>query len=196
MIVGLTGGIGSGKTTIANFFKEHGIPLFIADHVGHGLLAENEQVKKEVIELLGTLAYDAVGSPNRRWIGQQVFADKEKLESLNQIIHPRVAAAFEAWCKEQDAPYLLYESAILFEKNLQSRCDYTILVTAPKFDKIKRLQKRDRTAIADIEQRMEQQWSDEKKIPLADFTIQNTTLKQARTQTEKLHKVLLNRVIA
>lgn len=196
MVVGLTGGIGSGKSTIAKFFEEKGIPVFIADLAGRNLLATHEMVKKEVIQLLGTQAYDEHGTPNRRWIGQQVFGNKKRLEELNKIIHPRVARAFEDWKLQQKAPYLLYETAILFEKKLQERCDYTILVTASKAARIKRLQQRDQSSVKEIEKRMAQQWSDHEKIPLADFIIQNTTLKHAKKESLKIHKVLLNIAIA
>ncbi|SFN32608.1 dephospho-CoA kinase [Salegentibacter flavus] len=191
MVVGLTGGIGSGKTTVANFFRELGIPVYIADEAGKRLMLSSEEIKKEVRELFGEQAYPG-DEPDRKYIASQVFNDSEKLEALNNIIHPAVAADFQRWLSRQNAPYIIYEAAILFESGGNEKCDRTILVTAPHDEKIKRLQFRDNSEIEEIEARMANQWSDEKKLKLADFQIKNTDLALTKSQVEELHEILLN----
>lgn len=189
-ILGLTGGIGSGKTTVAGFFEELGVPVFIADNEAKRLMITDERVKASIISLLGQRAYEN-GLPNRKYIASKVFEDKEKLEQLNSIIHPAVAQKFNSWRNEQDAPYIVYEAAILFEKGGYKNCDYTLLVTAPIDVKIKRLQQRDNSTLEEIEARMNNQWSDEKKAKLADYLIENNDLSATRQAVCQLHKTLL-----
>lgn len=190
-ILGLTGGIGSGKTTVAGFFKDLGIPVFIADHEARRIMEEDTEVKAAIVELLGNEAYTN-GLPDRKFIASQVFNDKARLEQLNAIIHPVVAGYFENWKKKQDAPYVVYEAAILFEKGGYKKCDFNLLVTAPLQEKIKRLQERDSSSPEEIEARMSHQWTDEKKAEYADFVIENLDLHKTRKAVQKLHETLLN----
>lgn len=189
MVVGLTGGIGSGKTTVAGFFKEKGIPVYIADDAGKRLMLTSA-IKEAIIEIFGKEAYSG-DEPNRKFIASHVFSNPEKLEKLNSIIHPAVAKDFEAWKEKQDAPYVIYEAAILFETGGYKKCDFSILVSAPKEERIKRLQKRDDSSKQEIEARMANQWSDKKKKKLADFYIKNTDLSLTKSQVEELHEILL-----
>ncbi|MDT0687256.1 dephospho-CoA kinase [Autumnicola psychrophila] len=189
-VVGLTGGIGSGKTTVANFFKELGIPVYIADDAAKQLMNTSENLKREITSLFGSDSYRD-NLPDRKFIASRVFNDQEKLNLLNNIIHPAVAADFENWKLQQDAPYVIYEAAILFEKGGNNKCDYTILVTAPHEEKIKRIKARDNSSGEDIEARMNNQWDDERKAKLADFQIQNLQLEQTRRDVESLHMILL-----
>lgn len=189
-VIGLTGGIGSGKTTVAGFFKELGIPVYIADDAGKNLMETNEKVRSSVISLLGPEAYRA-DMPDRKYIASKVFASAEKLEKLNQIIHPAVAAHFEKWKQEQEAPYVIYEAAILFEAGGYKKCDAVILVTATFNERVSRLKKRDNSSLEEIEARMQHQWTDEKKLALADFEIKNNDLSSTRIQVRNLHEILL-----
>jgi dephospho-CoA kinase len=189
-IVGLTGGIGSGKTTVARFFEDLGIPVYIADEAGKRLLATSEEIKKEVKAIFGEQAYDKSG-PNRAYIASRVFNDSKKLEALNAIIHPAVARDFETWLASQKSPYVIYEAAILFETGGYKKCDLNILVTAPKEERIKRLQKRDESKIEEIEARMANQWSDKEKLKLADFVIENISLSLTKSKVAELHGILL-----
>lgn len=190
-VVGLTGGIGSGKTTVANCFAELGIPLYIADVEAKKLMNESPQVKKEIRALFGNEAYENENL-NRKFVAQVVFRDREKLEELNAIVHPQVAVHFESWKLKQTAPYVIYEAAILFEKGGYKKCDQTILVTAPHELKIERLKKRDGATISEIEARMNNQWPDEKKIPLADFIIENEVISDTKKKVRKIHQILVN----
>lgn len=189
-VLGLTGGIGSGKTTVAGFFEELGIPVYIADVEAKKLMLEDEEVKASIIQLFGEETYEE-GIPNRKFIASKVFGDKEKLEKLNQIIHPAVARHFEVWKSEQQAPYVVYEAAILFEKGGYRKCDFNLLVTAPFERRIERLQERDSSSLEEIKARMNHQWSDEKKAALADFIIENKELSKTREGVHELHKTLL-----
>ncbi len=192
MVVGLTGGIGSGKTTVAGFFKEKGVPVYIADDAGKRLLETSEEIREKVTALIGEKAYSAE-NPNRKHIASVVFNDSNKLEALNKIIHPAVAKDFEVWKNKQNAAYVLYEAAILFEAGGYKKCDFNILVTANKEEKLKRLQKRDESTIDEIEARMAKQWSDEEKRKLADFEIENHQLTLTSARVNELHENLLKR---
>lgn len=190
MVVGLTGGIGSGKTTVAGFFKELGIPVYIADEAGKRLMLTSEKIRQAIIKHFGEKAYTAT-TPNRKFIASLVFENPQQLKALNKIIHPEVAADFATWAKNQDAPYVIYEAAILFETGGYKKCDFNILVTAPKEERIKRLLKRDKSKIEEIEARMANQWSDEMKKKLTDFVIENTDLSLTKSKVEELHEFLL-----
>ena len=189
-IVGLTGGIGSGKTTVAGFFKDLGIPVYIADDAGKRLLAENSDIREKVSELLGVAAYNEQ-VPDRKYIANKVFKDKDLLEKLNAIIHPAVASDFQDWVSKQTSEYIIYEAAILFEAGGYKKCDLSILVTAPHELKIGRLQKRDESTVEEIEARMGHQWPDEKKAKLADFLIENKDLQQTKQEVSDIHIQIL-----
>ena len=192
IVVGLTGGIGSGKTTVAGFFKEKNVPVYIADEAGKRLLETSAEIRKKVLKLIGKEAYTG-NVPNRKYIASVVFKDSEKLEALNKIIHPAVAKDFENWQSKQKASYVIYEAAILFEAGGYKKCDVNILVTANKEEKLKRLQKRDQSTVEEIEARMQKQWSDELKRKLADFEIENHDLALTRSRVDELHEILLKR---
>lgn len=192
MVVGLTGGIGSGKTTVAGFFKEKGVPVYIADDAGKRLLETSAEIREKVIDLISEEAYTGK-SPNRKHIASVVFKESEKLDALNKIIHPAVAKDFETWHSKQNSPYVLYEAAILFEAGGYKKCDLNILVTASKEEKLKRLQQRDQSTLEEIEARMAKQWSDERKKKLADFEIENHDLALTRTRVDELHEIILKR---
>ncbi len=192
MIVGLTGGIGSGKTTVAGFFKEKGIPVYIADDAGKRLLETSAEIREKVKALIGEEAYSG-NTPNRKHIASVVFNESDKLEALNSIIHPAVAKDFETWKNEQNSVYVLYEAAILFEAGGYKKCDVNILVTASRDEKLKRLQQRDNSSLEEIEARMAKQWSDEQKKKLADFEIENHDLALTKSRVDELHEILLKR---
>lgn len=189
-LIGITGGIGSGKTTVANFFKELDIPVYIADDEAKKLM-HRSPIKEELINLFGEEAYDQSGSLNRKFIAAQVFDRKKQLEQLNQIVHPRVTEDFKSWIQQQHAPYVLYEAAILYETGRYKDFDFTILVTADKSERIARIKNRDQSTEREIESRMKNQWSDKKKRKLADFVIENHNLNETRKKVYKLNEVLL-----
>lgn len=185
-IIGLTGGIGSGKTTVANMFSELGVPVYIADTEAKKLTDSSEVIRRELIHLLGEEAYSEKGL-NRKFVADKIFNDKELLEGVNATIHPRVAAHFKNWVSQQTSEYVLQEAAILFENGSYRKFDKIILVTAPKDIRIARIMKRDNATYSEIEQRMNNQWSDEKKEKLADYIIQNLDIETTQKEVERLH---------
>lgn len=185
-IVGLTGGIGSGKSTVANFFAALGVPVYIADDAGKYLLANSKVVKRKVIALLGDKAYTPEG-PDKKYIAAVIFNNPGKLAAMNAIIHPKVGQHFKRWLKKQNGQYCIKEAAILFENGGYKQCDYTILVTAPEETRIARVQHRDNTSRKQIKARMENQWSDHKKIPLSDFVLENINLLHTKKEVMKIH---------
>lgn len=186
-VVGLTGGIGSGKSTVANFFEELGIAIYIADDEAKRLMNDNKLLQQEIIKLLGKDSYKE-GKLNRRYIADIVFNDAKKLAQLNSIVHPAVAKHFDLWKNKQKGDYVIKEAAILFENDGYKHCDYTILVSAPIEIRIQRVLERDNTTKKDILARMNNQWKDEQKIQLADFVIRNTDLGNTKAQVYKIHK--------
>ena len=185
-VVGLTGGIGSGKSTVAGFFVELGVPVYIADIEAKRLTNTSKIIRKKIIALLGKDAYNKDGI-NRRLVADKIFNDKSLLERVNRIIHPKVALHFKQWLLKQTAPYCIKEAAILFENGSYKNCDYTILITAPTTIRIKRVLERNMTTEFEIEDRISNQWDDEKKIPLADFQIENIDLEATRSKVKELH---------
>ncbi|MFV9551312.1 dephospho-CoA kinase [Algibacter sp. PT7-4] len=191
IIVGLTGGIGSGKTTVAKQFSKLGIPVYIADDEAKSLMRRSKIIKRKLTKLFGEEAY-INGDLNKPFLANIIFNDKTYLEKMNAIVHPKVAKHFEKWVKKQEgAPYVIKEVAILFENGGNKACDYVITVTAPIETRIKRLLKRDNTTTEKIKAIMKNQWSDEEKIKQSHFVIQNTILKDTINQVLKTHKKLL-----
>lgn len=173
MIIALTGGIGSGKTTIAKLFETMGCLIYYSDEKAKELYYDTE-IKKRVIQLLGSDAYSASGSLNSTFIAGIIFKDKTKLESLNAIIHPALEKDFEIFIKQQSPDRIIIkESALIFETDSYEKFKTIILVTAPLEQKIKRVMQRNRMPRENVEKRMSAQWTDEQKIPLANYIISN-----------------------
>jgi dephospho-CoA kinase len=192
MIVGLTGGIGSGKTLVLKMFEALGAAVYVSDIEAKKLMGSSSKLKSEIKALFGEEAY-VNKVLNTTFIGQLVFGDKQKLNALNALIHPKVASHFENFVKEhQKAPYIIYESAILFEQNKQAHFDAVLLVTAPEEVRIQRVAVRDKMKEAEVRQRIQNQWSDEKKIPLADYVIKNTNREETQSKVRELHKIFAN----
>ena len=173
MIIGLTGGIGSGKTLVSQLFKTLGCVIYNSDNRAKDLYFDSE-IKQHVIALLGQEAYTNNGELNKVFISQAIFSDADKLKQLNAIIHPAVEKDFKLFVKSFSIETLIIkESALLFEENLYLKCDTTILVISPIKLKLERIMKRNVLSKIEIEKRMLTQWTDEQKIPLADFVIIN-----------------------
>lgn len=186
MVVGLTGGIGSGKSTIAKEFATLGISVFNSDEQAKVLIANNAQVKKRIIAAFGEEAYQN-GEYNRTYIAQIVFNNSEKLTILNGIVHPALAEYFKQWTKKQTSSYVLKEAAILFESGNYKDCDYIITVTAPEEVRIARVMARDHCTEAQVRARMAQQWSDAQRIALSNAVIENIDLESAKEQVKRIH---------
>lgn len=189
IVVGLTGGIGSGKSTIAKAFAALGIAVFNSDEQAKALIATDAQVKERIIAAFGEEAYQN-GEYNRAYIAQIVFNNSEKLAILNGIVHPALAEYFKQWAKEQTSPYVLKEAAILFESGSYKDCDYIITVTAPEEVRIARVMARDHCTEAQVRARMAQQWSDAQRIALSDAVIENIDLERAKEQVKRINDEL------
>ena len=191
-IVGLTGGIGSGKSTVAEMFKELGVPVYDSDFEAKRLMIDSAKLKQQITNLLGNESY-MEDNLNRPFIARQVFANPELLQSLNAIVHPAVREDFEFWVLEQDAPYVIQETALIFENGVQDYYDQVILITAPEDLRLQRVAKRDGLAKEDIQQRMDNQMTDDEKMEKAHFIIENidldTTLKKVKETHESLVKL-------
>ncbi|MFC2398899.1 MAG: dephospho-CoA kinase [Capnocytophaga gingivalis] len=189
--VGLTGGIGSGKTTIANLFALHfSIPIYIADTKAKELVANNKQLQQEIVALLGEEAF-VEGRYNTSFVAQEVFSNKKKLDKLNAIIHPYVQQDFLQWKQSQQAPYVIKEAAILFESGSYRDCDFIIMVTAPLEERIKRVMLRDKIDRETVEKRIKNQWNDEKKIELSTFVIENREIDKNLDKIEIIHSKIV-----
>jgi len=190
-IIGLTGGMGSGKSTVAAFFNELGVPVYIADLEAKKLTNSSKKIRKKIKALLGKESYKGK-KINTEFVASKVFNNKSLLKDLNAIIHPRVAKHFKKWVEEQEGPYCIKEAAILFESGSYKDCDATILVKAPKELRIKRILDRDQnTTIEEIESRMKNQWSDSEKENLADIVIENFDLEKTQQKIKEIHLFLL-----
>jgi dephospho-CoA kinase len=188
-IIGLTGGIGSGKTTVATMFSELGVPVYIADLEARALTNRSKIIRRKIIELLGSNSYNGE-TLNRPFVANIVFKDSKKLAALNKIIHPRVARHFKKWVSKQQGIYCIKEAAILFENDGYKQCDSTILITAPKELRLERVLQRDKITSEAILDRMNIQWSDEKKSKLASYVIENIDLDTTLKKVKMMHKKL------
>ena len=189
MIVGLTGGIGSGKSTVASMFSELGVPVYIADTEAKKLMY-NPAVRAKITEAFGEKAYTASG-PDNAYIAGIVFKDKEKLAILNGIIHPEVGRHFKKWNEAQKGSYVIKEAAILFESGAYKDCDIIIMVMAPRETRIERVIRRDGVSREAVNNRIENQWDDDKKAELSDYIITNTDIEETRKQVRELHSRLI-----
>jgi len=190
MYVGLTGGIGSGKSTVAGYFGGLGVPVYNSDLRARELMEQDASLREGIVGLLGMEAYKGE-KLNRPYIAAQVFAQKHLLNQLNALVHPAVREDFRQWTARQHAPYVIQEAAILIENGAYRELDRLILVTAPKGERIKRVIRRDCITEQDVLARMNNQWEDEEKISLADFVIHNTDLATTQQQVREIHRVLL-----
>ena len=185
--VGLTGGIGSGKTTIANLFAtEFAIPIYIADTKAKELIAQDTHLQQEIKVLLGEDAF-VEGKYNTAFVASIVFSTPEKLQALNQLIHPYVQQDFARWREEQHSPYVIKESAILFESGSYKDCDYIITVTAPLEERIRRVMLRDKIDRKTVEKRIKNQWNDENRIKLSTFILDNGDFGRNLDKIQTIH---------
>ena len=191
-VVGLTGGIGSGKTTVLSMFLDLGVPVYIADIEAKKLTNTSKVIRKKIIALLGENSY-LKKEINKKYVADIIFNDRELLKKINKIIHSKVANHFKKWVDKQNGVYCIKETAILFETASYKLCDYTILITSPKEERLKRIKKRDQLTRKEIENRIKNQWSDIEKSQLADAVIKNTLLRNTQNKVEELHLFLLKK---
>jgi dephospho-CoA kinase len=173
LAIGITGGIGSGKSTVCELFKILGIPVFEADLASKKLINTNSEIRNGLIQLFGSDIYNTDKTINRKMLANFIFNDNLMLEKVNELIHPVVRAEYLNWLKQQNTAYIIHEAAILFESGFYTMMDYTILVTAPEEIRIERVIKRDKILPETVKLRMEKQWPDEEKRELASIELVN-----------------------
>ena len=193
VIVGLTGGIGSGKTTISKCFESFGIPVYIADNEAKALMNRSKVIKRKLIQLFGELAY-IDGELNRPFLASKIFNDKTLLLKMNAIVHPKVASHFKRWLKKQDTLYVIKEAAIIFENNLESQYNYIITVVADEDLRIARVMKRDKASKEKIKSIIKNQLPDADKIMKSNFVITNNELESAKRQAVEIHQQILQMI--
>ncbi len=191
--VGITGGIGSGKTTVAKAFKELGVPVYYADDEAKKLTNTNAEIKEALIELIGEEVYEG-GLLNRKLLASKIFSDKVLLEKVNAIIHPAVANHFKEWVANQTSAYVLKEAAILFESGSYKQLDATIVVSADEGVRVKRVMERDGSTKEEVLNRMANQWNEDQRLALADYVIKNNTTKELLVkQIQQVHEDIIRR---
>lgn len=190
-IIGLTGGIGTGKTMVAKYFKSLGIPVYIADDEARKLMTSDNIINtlsnefgKEILEN---------GILNREKLAQLVFNNPKKLQKLNSIVHPEVKKHYDNWIeKHKNYPFVVKEAAILFESGSYKYCDTIITVTAPLETRLQRVMKRDKTDRESILKRIENQWTDEQRIAKSNYVIHNLSVESTKKQVNEILKKLKN----
>ncbi|ERM82519.1 hypothetical protein P872_05705 [Rhodonellum psychrophilum GCM71 = DSM 17998] len=192
LLVGLTGGIGSGKSTVAKVFQILNIPIYFADDRAKWLMAKDEGLKHKIKSEFGEAVYNEDGSLNRKHLAAEVFADDQKIKALNNLVHPAVREDFSIWASSQSAPYVLKEAALIFETGGDKDLDKVINVSSPLKVRVSRIlmrdAHRDENQVNDI---IDMQLPDEEKNSKSDFVIKNTDNKLLIPQVLQIHQKLL-----
>lgn len=189
--VGLTGGIGSGKSTVAKMFMQLGVPVYNSDERAKHLMNNSIDIKKRLVEFLGKESYKE-GQLNRAFIAIKVFNDTELLAQLNAIVHPVVREDFLNWANQQDFCYVIQETALLFENEAQNLYDYVILVTAPKEERISRVVNRDSVTREQVIARMDNQLEDDEKLNLSDYVVENIDIERTKSSVLQVHASIVS----
>lgn len=188
--IGLTGGIGSGKTTVAQIFEVLGIPVYYADDEAKRLMNTNTELKNAIIKNFGAESYKD-GMLNRNYISSIAFNDQYKLDLLNSLVHPAIMKEGEHWLNVQTTLYAIHEAALIFEAGVNKRMDHVIGVFAPQTIRVKRVMERDKLSEAEVLNRINLQMDEEEKMNLCDFVINNDEQQLLVSQVLELHKELL-----
>ncbi|MDR0737656.1 MAG: dephospho-CoA kinase [Prevotellaceae bacterium] len=191
--VGLSGGMGSGKTVVSRIFHTLGIPVFYADAVTKELYDTHEGLRQTLTNLLGEDVYQN-GCLQRKRMAALIFSDGRLLQKVNALIHPLVLQQFHQWAQQQQTPYVVQEAAILFESGTNEKMDYTIAVTAPEALRITRTMQRDNITKQEIKNRLQWQWPDEKRNAKADFIIINDDQQALLPQVLTIHENILKHI--
>jgi len=188
--IGLTGGIGSGKTTVAQIFNVLGIPVYSSDDAAKRLMNEDEDLKKKIIESFGKESYQN-GELNRKYVANEAFSDPEKIKLLNSMVHPATIKDATAWMEKQNAPYVIKEAALIFESGSDQFLDYVIGVKSPLNLRIERTMKRNNVTAEEVASRMKLQMDEVEKMNRCDFIIVNDEKEMLIPQVLSLHQKFL-----
>lgn len=196
MIVGLTGGIGSGKTTVAEVFKKlDSVAVYIADIEARKIMNSSDVIRTQLLQAFGEETYKD-NELNRQYLANTVFESEEKLTTLNNIVHPEVKKHFLDFAtRNSDKTYVLYESAILFESNSSQQCDFIISVFLDKEERIKRVLERDKTTEKEVLSRINSQWKEDKKLLSSNYIIFNYAIQDTKKSVLKIHNILTEKAL-
>lgn len=186
--VGVTGGIGSGKSTVCRLFAGRGVAVYDSDAQAKRLMNESESLHEGIVQLFGEECYEG-GELNRRYLASKVFADKEALVALNALVHPAVRADFRVWAERQSGEYVILESAILFEAGFENEVDTTLAVLAPAEERVKRCMERDGSTREEVLRRMANQADDDTLHRLAARTVVNIRRDYLESDVQRLHEI-------
>ena len=192
--IGLTGGIGSGKSTVARIFSVLGIPVYSSDDASKRLMNEDEELKNNIIKAFGKETYFN-GKLNRKYLATKAFSDRNKIELLNSLVHPATIKDAIAWMEKQNAPYIIKEAALIFESGSDKLLDLVIGVKSPLSLRIERAMKRDNVTAAQVGARMKLQMDEEEKMDLCDYIIVNDEKEMMIPQVLLLHEIFLKEVL-
>ncbi len=187
--IGVTGGIGSGKSTVCALFADRGIPVYDSDSRAKSLMNDDETLRAALSHEFGADCYGPDGRLDRAYLAARVFGDAEALERLNALVHPAVREDFRRWAEAQSGPYVLLESAILFEAGFESEVDATLAVLAPQQERVRRAVERDGVSRDEVLRRMAHQMSDDELHARADRTVVNVRRDYLESDVEQLHKI-------
>lgn len=187
--IGITGNIGSGKSFICNLFEKKGIPVFYSDDETKKLYNDSV-IKRKITNRFGDELYSNDGTLNKKLLGSLIFGNDDNLKFIEDLLYPALFQRFNEWCENQKTPFVLFESAILFEKNLTNRFDKIIFISAPENIRIQRVIYRDKCTVDAVRSRMKLQWTDEIKIPKADYVIVHDGNDDIEKEVGKLINVL------
>lgn len=188
--IGVTGGIGSGKSTVCELLRDRGVAVYDSDSRAKQLMAESEALREQLIAAFGAECYNAEGL-DRAFLASKVFGNEEALQQLNGIVHPAVRADFQVWAELQSSPYVVLESAILFEAGFETEVDATLAVMAPMPMRLERTMARDGVDKESVMRRMEHQLSDDELHRRASRTIVNINREYLEGDIEQLHKIFV-----
>jgi len=191
--VAITGGIGTGKTTISNMFADKGVPVFNSDEIAKEIMNTNSLLKNEIVTAFGDKVYDK-NKLNKEYLSDVIFNNESLLKKINSIVHPYVADEFNSWIEEQDSKYIIYESAIIFENQAEDFFDKIICVTASEEDVISRVMKRNNFSVDKIKSIINKQLPNGAKIQKSDYVIENTNISKLSDKVLEIHNDIMDSI--
>jgi len=191
--VAITGGIGTGKTTISNMFSDKGVPVFNSDEIAKEIMNTNSLLKNEIVTAFGDKVYDK-NRLNKEYLSDAIFNNETLLKKINAIVHPYVADEFNSWIEEQDSKYIIYESAIIFENQAEDFFDKIICVTASEEDVISRVMKRNNFSVDKIKSIINKQLPNDAKIQKSDYVIENINISKLSDKVLEIHNDIMGSI--
>tara|TARA_B100000929_G_scaffold242838_1_gene200381 strand:- start:253 stop:837 length:585 start_codon:yes stop_codon:yes gene_type:complete len=191
--VAITGGIGTGKTTISNMFSDKGVPVFNSDEIAKEIMNTNSLLKNEIVTAFGDKIYDK-NRLNKEYLSDAIFNNETLLKKINAIVHPYVADEFNSWIEEQDSKYIIYESAIIFENQAEDFFDKIICVTASEEDVISRVMKRNNFSVDKIKSIINKQLPNDAKIQKSDYVIENINISKLSDKVLEIHNDIMDSI--